>query len=494
MSTLDDRIGRALRAGAQVPTPDRADPHEIVAGVATRVRRRRARRRAAGAVASLAVLVAIVVAGSALLDPGEDEVRVGTRPTEPVASSPAPPSVTPAIRAAIESSLPDYRVDAIVLTRPTEAVVNLTLGAESVAGARLTVERGSWTLDPTSACRIPWSAALCAPAPPDARRHDGAVPLGPDAYGGAPVAVEAVLPSAGLTSPVAATADGTWVAADDPATGNPTRVVRVRPDGTIDAEIDLRGDVLSLADGEGAWWVLTRERSVDADGVAHRVKRVDPARPDQVVSNPVAPRDRPAGPIVVGTSAAWVPTEAGVARFDARRGAFVARVDLGSEQAERAAAVAGDGMLVADGNTIARIEADGTVARTAIGLDAPVVSLAATGDAVWAVAGNQLLRLDPAGQEVQDRFALPVGLTDPTLATDGTGVVVSGTADLAPRAASGTTSVANELVALIVGDEGIESTVVVTGIPDPSEGTATAPSGGDLVVVKGGGLYRVATG
>jgi len=103
----------------------------------------------------------------------------------------------------------------------------------------------------------------------------------------------------------------------------PSHVVRIDATGRVLDEVELQGEILSLADGEGARWVVTH----DADNVAnpqYRVKRIDAN--GTVLSNAFPPGVEPTGPVVAAGGAAWVPVEHGVLRFDPATGAYTSTV------------------------------------------------------------------------------------------------------------------------------------------------------------------------
>jgi hypothetical protein len=140
----------------------------------------------------------------------------------------------------------------------------------------------------------------------------------------------------------------------------PSRVVRVQiPGGGVDDQVDLQGEILSLADGEGARWALTRDLEVlGPEDPEFRVKRIGPD--GAVVSNPVPPGSVPAGDLVAGGGGVWLPTRTAVLRFDPVTGEFVARTDLDVVSARRGVAALGKFVAVTDGNAVRRLDPSAT--------------------------------------------------------------------------------------------------------------------------------------
>jgi hypothetical protein len=135
----------------------------------------------------------------------------------------------------------------------------------------------------------------------------------------------------------------------------PSRIVRVRvPDGTVVDEVELQGEIVALADGEGARWALTRDKEVAGpDDPRFRVKRVAPD--GTVVSNAVPPAEEPTGEIVAGGGGVWVPVRDGVLRFDPVSGAHMSKVSL-SPAARRGIATGAKAVYVTSGTALYRLD------------------------------------------------------------------------------------------------------------------------------------------
>jgi hypothetical protein len=89
--------------------------------------------------------------------------------------------------------------------------------------------------------------------------------------------------------------------------------------------VQLQGEILSLAEGEGARWVVTHD-GTNVASRSYRVKRVVDG--EEPATNEFPPGEEPVGPIVAAAGAAWVPVDGGVLRFDATTGAYAERVEL----------------------------------------------------------------------------------------------------------------------------------------------------------------------
>ena len=137
---------------------------------------------------------------------------------------------------------------------------------------------------------------------------------------------------------------------------------RARTVGSVD-RVDLEGEIVALADGEGARWALTRDQVVDGPTDARfRVKRV--AGDGTVASNPVPPGEEPSGTIAAGGGAVWVPVRDGVLRYDLTTGAFAAKIPLAPAE-RRAIAVGGKATYVSDGAAVLRLDPTSSAAAPA---------------------------------------------------------------------------------------------------------------------------------
>jgi hypothetical protein len=162
-----------------------------------------------------------------------------------------------------------------------------------------------------------------------------------------------------VRGPLLATGDvltfAAYERASDGFTFPPSRIVRVRGNGRVVDRVDLQGEILSAAEGEGARWVLTRDKEVlgplDAE---FRVKRVGPS--GGVLSNAVPPGERPAGPIVASGGGVWVPVRDAVLRFDPATGALAQRIPLTTSSDRHTVFDAGKFVAVTDGAALARLD------------------------------------------------------------------------------------------------------------------------------------------
>ena len=166
----------------------------------------------------------------------------------------------------------------------------------------------------------------------------------------------------------------------------PSRIVRIDPDGTEVDRVDLQGEILSLTDGEGARWALTRDKTVlGPEDPEFRVKRIGPD--GAVVSNAVPPGEQPAGRIAASGGGVWMPVRDGVLRFDPASGTFAAKIPLTTATDRREVVAAGKGTYVADGLEWKRLDPSGDEAlpfvRDEGGRIAELVSGAVDGSTAW---------------------------------------------------------------------------------------------------------------
>jgi len=126
--------------------------------------------------------------------------------------------------------------------------------------------------------------------------------------------------------------------------------------GTVADRVDLQGEIEALSEGEGARFAQTRDKTViGPQDPEFRVKRITPDGAH--VSNPIPPPNQPAGSIVAGGGAVWVPVSDGVLRFDPATGAYNGKVRLPTVSVHRGIAVLGKGATyVTDGATIRRLD------------------------------------------------------------------------------------------------------------------------------------------
>jgi hypothetical protein len=297
-----------------------------------------------------------------------------------------------------------------------------------------------------------------------------------------------VVPDAGfLRPPVLPSGDTVAVAAYDRTetgfTFPPSRIVRVTtPGGHVTDRVELQGEIIALADGEGARWALTRDKAVKGSADQRfRVKRI--AGDGTVTSNPVPAGEEPIGSIAAGGGGIWVPVRGGVLRFDLATGAFSAKVPLPFAE-QRAIAVGGKGAYVSDGAALRRLDPTSDTASAAVGppsatsilglassARSPIIELLApdaTGEATVADAfGDRTVRL-PANVEARDlRSANGVLWVDATI--DGA-------------------------VVAIALDEALRAIERVVRLPDASDATLTFLSRERVLVVSGGQMWTALLG
>jgi hypothetical protein len=135
----------------------------------------------------------------------------------------------------------------------------------------------------------------------------------------------------------------------------PSRIVRVTAKGAVVDRVDLEGEILSLSDGEGARWALTRDKTVlSPNDPEFRVKRLGPD--GSKASNPVPPGEQPVGRIVAAGGGVWVPVRDGVLRFDPVTGVFAAKIALTTTTDRREVASLGKSVSVTDGAEVKRLD------------------------------------------------------------------------------------------------------------------------------------------
>jgi len=266
----------------------------------------------------------------------------------------------------------------------------------------------------------------------------------------------------------------------------PSHVVRVDTTGRVLDEIVLQGEILSLADGEGARWVVTH----DADNVKDRQYRVKRIGVDGTPVSNAFPRGvEPRGPIVAAGGAAWVPVEHGVLRFDSATGAYVGTV--AAPDADRIPRLVRIGRDVyaysVTGSKLMKLEATTLAPPTVVSTDVSLLSVAATPGDAWAMtqlAGRTVVApLDPS-TGILDRaraVQLPKRFHGSELQAAGNTLWVAGTF---PDLQSGITRVVVHNDGRAVADE-----PVMLRVPNPSDVLGTEGHG--VLVAADGALYRV---
>ncbi|MGH9031591.1 MAG: hypothetical protein ACRDZV_05625, partial [Acidimicrobiia bacterium] len=476
-------------------------------------RRRRARRRAATGLALATVVVTALATTVVVVDRerGSDGPRVAADGTAPSTTTTTPPPTTSVPPEVVDQAQQDVVAAApsgfavepgnVTVVAPDEAIATVTdtTGA-SYDGVRFARDASEWKMTEASTCRLPGAdPAACAGVPPEVLFAPGNTPLGPDAYSGraATTTPVALTPDPGyLPGPLLATDDGLVTAAHDREgstyTEFPSHVVRIAPDtGAVTPQAELDGLALSLAEGEGALWAVTRDERIDTDRVEYRLKRIGPE--GRATTMPIPPGRVPAGDVVAGSGGIWIPIRDGVLVYNPLTGRQFETHLLPPEQEQRGIALFGDAVYVTYGGSLRRIDGDTTPDDPIdTGSEWPLIDLVATPDAMWALAANgHLFRVDVAAGTAEQLGTIPPELRDPELHSDGTQAWIAGEADLAPATSPSdavATSLAVEPVALLLDRSGIAATVVLAGATDA---VTAFMSAGELAVTSGGSLYRV---
>jgi hypothetical protein len=514
MADLDDRLERAFRRAAMLPP---RDSEGVATAVALKRQRRRARRRAATSLAVATVVVtalattAVIVTRDTSGDGGPDVVATGptTPPSTPPVSEPpdqTPSTVPPAVQESAEERVPEnapsgYEVPPgeVTVVASGEAVASATdATGTTYEGVRFEeTEPGEWSMTTASTCRLPGAdPAACSGVTPEIRVTPGKTRLDPTAYAGAAASVDELTLDSELEyvrGPLLERDDLVWASAyrrvgtehDYP----PSEVLLFDPvSGAVLLEVSLQGEVMSLARDGDDLWALTHERRIDADGVEHRVKRIDAQ--GTVDSMEVPPGSVPAGPIVATAGRAWVPVGDGVLAFSASVTDPTGSIAL-PKQDTRGLGLIDEAVYVTGGTTIRRLDpargrATGVLDTRA---SAPLIDLVAAGDQVIALAADgQLLWLDRDLTNVEAVGSLPPGMAEAELHVAGDRMWATGTADLAPAGGDSAQSVAVEPVAVVLDESGIEATLVIAGGQDADVAVLTT---GELLLTSGGNVYRV---
>ena len=262
----------------------------------------------------------------------------------------------------------------------------------------------------------------------------------------------------------------------------PSHIVRVEEDGTVVDRVDLKGEILSLAEGEGARWALTRDKTVtDAE---FRVKRIGP---DNVATTSAVPLgEQPVGDIVAGGGGVWVPVVDGVLRFDPVTGAFANKVELSIVAGPRAVSAAGKAVYATDGLALVRLDPASTEPAGTVN----EVAVAGVDTLIDAANSREFVQLgrDRAGTQWTvisgDRLVeLPTGLSALGLNLTAMGEVVWVDARIDGR----------YVFQLDIGDSGmrVARTLFISRAGDEKDVTVTFLSEDTLFVTSEGRLYRV---
>jgi hypothetical protein len=232
-----------------------------------------------------------------------------------------------------------------------------------------------------------------------------------------------------VRGPLFVTGSTLSVAAYDRAGGSfrfpPSRIVSVdRGTAREEGRVDLKAEVLSVADGAGARWALTRNPR-PASGLPDAfLKRITAG--GQVTSVLLPPGSDPAGPIVVGQGAVWIPLRDAVLRYDAATARYMSRYALSSADVRSVAIT--DHVVATDRGDLVALQPDGTVSGISAGIpgDAAIVAITST-------PSTGLIRLTVNAADGSRASVgaerLPHGFTATAITTTGERTWVSGTAD-----------------------------------------------------------------
>ncbi|HZP28380.1 MAG TPA: hypothetical protein VFC99_05475 [Acidimicrobiia bacterium] len=341
-------------------------------------------------------------------------------------------------------------------------------------------------------------AAGGPPGAPAVRVVDGDLVTGPLRDAGRAATVTAVPVPADegyVRGPLLATGDLVAAAAynrdGDSFTFPPSAILRfAATTGRVADRVDLQGEIEALSDGEGARFAQTRDKTViGPQDPEFRVKRI--AAGGDHVSNPIPPPNRPAGPLVAGGGAVWVPVTDGVLHFDATAGDYRGKIAL-APAGHRGVAVLGKGAAyVTDGATVRRLDPGADSAPVAVTFSTTdgvgqLLDLAPLGAGGVALAreprtgGSELVRfsvLPGRPPTAAATLALPPGVDATALHVANDVIWVEGTLDGAP-------------VALVLdpGATRVERTVVLLDTRDES---LTFTSRDTAVMTSAGAVYRI---
>jgi hypothetical protein len=286
-----------------------------------------------------------------------------------------------------------------------------------------------------------------------------------------------------LVGPMSVGSTSLSVASHDRGTdGAPlTHVVRIDGTHVIDVK-DFKAEILSITEGEGARWALTRNpraisRSTIPDAFLKRIGAVgDP------VSITLPPGSDPVGPIAAVGGAVWVPLRDGVLQYDPADAHFVRRIALAPADTREVAQV-GKLAYVSDGGTLRQLDSFTGLGSDSIRFGPEILGLASAG-----FDGRVLLRNEQAGTEharvahadsddpVRLTAVLPAGFLPDHLEASPTRFWVTGSVDGAPA------------IALLNSGDGVRATVVVDTTGDTSLAWTDAHT---VTAVTDGRMYTI---
>lgn len=286
-----------------------------------------------------------------------------------------------------------------------------------------------------------------------------------------------------LRPPLSVGAQGLSIASYDPGVEGvtPSYVVRVNGNHVVDV-VDLKARILSIAEGEGARWVVTQNRGTTPGGTIPDVFLKRAIRAGAPPSVQLPRNADPVGPVAAVAGAVWVPVRDGVLQYDPS-GTFQRKVTM-AEADHRWVAQVGKFAYATDGDQLRRLDVSGSSSDT-ITFGPDILGFATAG-----FEGRVLLAADDGGAEharvaralavkggVEVTATLPDGFVPTELAASADRVWATGTVDGAPAI-------------VLLGDQGVRATVV---LENAGERAALAwIDAGTVRAVAGGTLYEIA--
>ena len=157
-------------------------------------------------------------------------------------------------------------------------------------------------------------------------------------------------------------------------------------DGRVTRRVDLKAEIQSIAEGEGARWAVTKNADVPGRPTEWFLKRIAPDGTPK--STPIPVSEQVSGAVAAAGGGVWLPVRDGVLRFDPATGDLAGKVRLDTPTDHRSVAGIGKAAWVTDGATLRRLDpsTDTTVESRAVDTGGTaVVALASTSDAAWAL-------------------------------------------------------------------------------------------------------------
>jgi hypothetical protein len=281
-----------------------------------------------------------------------------------------------------------------------------------------------------------------------------------------------------MRAPVLAGSNGLSIASYEPGVEGMTPSYVVRVEGAHVADVvDLKARVLSIAEGEGARWIVTQNHGLTGGTVPDAfLKRVTgPGTPPSVQ---LPPNADPVGPVAAVGGAVWVPVRDGVLQFDTT-GKYVHKEKL-ADADHRWVAQVGKFAAVTDGRDLRALDVSGPSEVTDT-YESPVIGLASAGFDSRVLldsgAGRATVRRATGGTTTGAATSLPAGFLATGLAASPTRIWATGTVDGAPAV-------------VLLGERGVRATVVLENAGD---GAALAWTDDHTVrAVSDGKLYDLA--